>query len=80
MAMLFLKVVWELVALRYVVDAWKSIWLIDEVVESNLTTINITFEDEVVSNFYFASKVSLLHPASLDISWLGFSSLVNCSV
>jgi hypothetical protein len=53
--MLFLKVVWKLVALGYAVDTWKSIWLIDEVVESNLTTINITFEDEVVSNFYFAS-------------------------
>jgi hypothetical protein len=55
MAMLFLKVVWIIVALTYLVDTWKSIWLIDKVGESNLRTINLTFEDEVVSNFYFAS-------------------------
>jgi hypothetical protein len=55
MAMLFLKIVWIIVALTYVADTWKSIWLIDEVRESNLRTINITFDDEMVSNFYFAS-------------------------
>jgi hypothetical protein len=55
MAMLFLKIVWIIVALTYVADTWKSIWLIDEVCESNLRTINITFDDELVSNFYFAS-------------------------
>jgi hypothetical protein len=54
MAMLFL-IVGIIVALTYVVDTWKSIGLIDEVGESNLMTINITIEDEVVSNFYFAS-------------------------
>ncbi len=58
MAMLVLKVVWKLVALGYVVDTWKSIWLIDEVGQSNLMTINITIEDEVVSNFYFSSQFS----------------------
>ncbi len=58
MAMLVLKVVWKLVALGYVVDKWKSIWLIDEVGQSNLMTINITIEDEVVSNFYFSSQFS----------------------
>jgi hypothetical protein len=55
MAMLFLKIVWIIVALTYVADNWKTIWLIDEVHVSNLRTINITFDDEMVSNFYFAS-------------------------
>jgi hypothetical protein len=55
MAMLFLKIVWIIVALPYVADTWMSFWLIDEVHESNLRTINITFDDEMVSNLYFAS-------------------------
>jgi hypothetical protein len=54
MAMLFL-IVGILVALTYVVDIWKTIGLIDEVGESNLRTISITFQDEVVSNLSFAS-------------------------
>jgi hypothetical protein len=41
------------------VDTRKGIWLIDVVGETNLRTINITFEDEVLSNFYFASQVLL---------------------
>jgi hypothetical protein len=56
MAMLFL-IVGILVALTYVVDIWKSIGLIDEVGESSLRTISITFQDEVVSNLSFASSV-----------------------
>jgi hypothetical protein len=54
-AMLFLKIVWIIVALTYVADTWMSFWLIDEVHESNLRTNNITFDNEMVSNFYFAS-------------------------
>jgi hypothetical protein len=54
MAMLFL-IVGIIVALTYVVDTWKSIGLIDEVGQSSLRTINITFQDEVVSNLSFAS-------------------------
>ncbi len=41
-----------------VADTQKSIWLIDEVRESNVRIINITFDDEIVSNFYFSSLVS----------------------
>jgi hypothetical protein len=48
MAMLFLKIVWIIVALTDVADTWKSIWLIDEVRETNLRTINITFDGEMV--------------------------------
>jgi hypothetical protein len=55
MAMLFLKIVWIIVALTYVADMLKSIWLRDEVHGSNLRTSNITFDNEMVSNFYFAS-------------------------
>jgi hypothetical protein len=58
MAMMFLKIVWIIVALTYVADTQKSIWLIDEVRESNVRIINITFDDEIVSNFYFFSSVS----------------------
>ncbi len=49
MAMLFLKIVWIIVALTYVTDTQKSIWLIDEVRESNVRIINITFDDEIIS-------------------------------
>jgi hypothetical protein len=59
MAKLFLKVIWIIVVLTYVVDTRKGIWLIDVVGETNLRTINITFEDEVLSNFYFASQALL---------------------
>jgi hypothetical protein len=59
MAKLFLKVIWIIVVLTYVVDMRKGIWLIDVVGEINLRSINITFEDEVLSNFYFASQVLL---------------------
>jgi hypothetical protein len=54
MAMLLL-IVGIIVALTYVVDTWKSIGLIDEVGDSNLRTISITSQDEVVSNLSFAS-------------------------
>jgi hypothetical protein len=54
MAMLFL-IVGIIVALTYVVDTWKSIGHIDEVGASSLRTRSITFQDEVVSNVYFAS-------------------------
>jgi hypothetical protein len=50
-----LKVVWIIVALTYGADTWQSIWLIDEVCESNFMTINITVDVEMVSNFYFAN-------------------------
>jgi hypothetical protein len=33
----------------------EEYWVIDEVGESNLRTISITFQDEVVSNLSFAS-------------------------
>ncbi len=67
MAKLFLKVIWIIVVLTYVVDMRKGIWLIDVVGETNLRTINITFEDEVLSNFCFASQV-LLQCTSFFIS------------
>jgi hypothetical protein len=37
----------------------EGYWLIDVVGETNLRTINITFEDKVLSNFYFATQVLL---------------------
>jgi hypothetical protein len=75
MAMLFLKVVWIIVALTYVVDTWKSIWLIDKVGESNLKTINITFED-------FASVYKILRPKTWYnlLSFCGHTVLVEKGV
>ncbi len=53
MPILCLKIVWIIVALTYAGDTRKSSWLIDEVRESNVRTINITFDDEMVLKFLF---------------------------
>jgi hypothetical protein len=45
-------------ALTYAADMLKSNWLRDEVHGSNLRTSHITFDNEMVSNFYSASWVS----------------------